>query len=368
MSRVARVSCRDYDDAAKALQRGFQLLGGVEKYAARGEKILVKPNLLAPFGVKKAVTTHPAVLDAALGILADLGAKASVGDSPGIGTASYVAKISGMAEVCKRHSVPLLDLGKCPVREVDVKGYRGLPLSEEVWNHDGIWNLAKWKTHSMMGLTLGVKNLYGLVPGAKKIKGHMRAGEDRDAFAGMLLEIAQVVKPRLTILDGIIAMEGAGPSNGTPLERNLLLLAENPYALDFEAARLSGFTPGTIPTVRLSLEKGFFFPEKLEVLGDDAEVLNFLPAPGSPTDFGILPKFLRRLLRRIISPPPLFSRELCENCGVCVGACPVEALSPGLPPAIRKDACIRCYCCQELCPKGAVSVSVRLANGHGRRR
>lgn len=361
---VVRVGCEGYSGAQQALRRALELLspsaGG--PLAARGEPLLLKPNLLAAHAPGDAVTTHPAVVDAALALAADLGARACVADSPGLGSAQRVGRACGIAEVCRRHGVPLLDLGAGEGVAASGPTFRGLVLAREAVEARWLWNLPKWKTHTMMGLTLGVKNLFGCVPGKRKVAAHFRAGKNPRAFARHLLDIEAVLSPRLTVLDGVVAMEGPGPSRGRPVSRGLLLASSDAAALDAEATRLSGFDPEDVPTVAESLASGRLEPGRVRVVGDPARPLVFEPAAGSPCDWP-LPRFLKRWVRGALSPAPRFAAGRCTGCGACGAACPAGALRPGTPPELVQERCIRCYCCQELCPKGAVEVARRRLPG-----
>jgi NAD-dependent dihydropyrimidine dehydrogenase PreA subunit len=269
-----------------------------------------------------------------------------------------VARAAGIAAVCRRHGVPLLDLGRGEAVTASGPTYRGLTLAREAVEARWLWNLPKWKTHTMMGLTLGIKNLYGCVPGKRKLAVHLRAGRDAAAFARQLLDLEQILSPRLTLLDGVVAMEGPGPSRGTPLARGLVLAATDAAALDWEATRLSGFAPGAVPTVAASVASGRLDPDRVQVRGDPAGPLAFRPAPGSPCD-GPLTGPLQRWVKGWVAPLPRFAADRCTGCGVCVEACPAGALRPGTPPELVRELCLRCYCCQELCPQGAAQVPRR---------
>jgi uncharacterized protein (DUF362 family)/NAD-dependent dihydropyrimidine dehydrogenase PreA subunit len=357
---VSRVVCTDYRDADAAFRRALELLTRecADPLAGRGEPLLVKPNLLAPHGPDSAVTTHPAVVDAALAAASDLGARAVVADSPGLGSVQRAARVAGIEEVCRRHGVPILDLGQGEGADASARSYRSLRVAREALEAPWLWNLPKWKTHTMMGLTLGVKNLFGCVPGKRKIAAHFRSGADGRAFARQLLALEEVLRPALTVLDGVVAMDGPGPSRGRLVKRGLLLASRDASALDWEAARLSGFDPRDVPTVDLAIREGRLDPEEIRSGGDPAEPMAFEPPPGSPCDWPI-PRFLKRLVRGAVSRPPRFAREECRGCGVCVEACPAGALRQGTPPEISQETCIRCYCCHELCPSGAVTVHAR---------
>jgi ferredoxin len=281
-----------------------------------------------------------------------------VGDSPGFGSAERAARVSGLLAVCRRHGVRLVDLGDGEVRRASGRTYRDLELAGEALDARWLWNLPKWKTHTMMGLTLGVKNLFGCVPGKRKVAAHFRTGRAVDSFARSLLDLWDILKPVLTVLDGVVAMDGPGPSRGRPVARELLLASTDAPSLDWEATRLSGFDPRDVPTVRLCLAEGRVAPDRLERRGDPAEPMRFEPAAGSPCDFS-LPGPLKRLLSGALSPAPRFDAASCTGCGACRDACPAGALAAGTPPEFSQEVCVRCYCCQELCPSGAVRVPPR---------
>jgi ferredoxin len=140
------------------------------------------------------------------------------------------------------------------------------------------------------------------------------------------------------------------------VERSLILASSDAPALDLVACKLSGFSQRTVPTVKNSVARRLVDPKKIEVVGDEAKVMKFRPAPGSPTDFAVIPRPVRAMLRSTLSPVPKFNTEFCVGCHVCVRACPVDSLTHTTPPRVIKRDCIRCYCCQELCPHAAVAV------------
>ncbi|TLN24880.1 DUF362 domain-containing protein [bacterium] len=354
MSVVSRAAARDYSQASEAVRKAVDLLGGAGRFASWGEEVIIKANMLSAHAPEDAVTTHPAVVEALIELAMEAGARPVVADSPGIGSAARVAKKCGILEVCQRHGVELRDLGTGGVSVLHGKTFRNIELSREVVEGKRIWNAAKWKTHAMTGMTLGVKNLYGCVPGATKVVSHFRAGRDREAFAALLVDIYQLIKPSLTVLDGITAMEGPGPSQGTPIHRGLILASSDAHALDWEAVRLSSFSPDAVPTIAVALANGLFDPDSLEVLGDEAKVMKFKGAPGSHVSFGILPAPVKKFLKKVITPAPKFDKRLCNGCGTCSAACPSKAITNGTPARVKEPLCIRCYCCQELCPRGAV--------------
>ncbi|MEK7850588.1 MAG: DUF362 domain-containing protein, partial [Deltaproteobacteria bacterium] len=175
MSKVVLKRCPDYDPEKvyNSIAESVELLGGISSFVKRGEKLLLKPNLLSAKAVEKAVTTHPAVIEAVIRLVKDSGAKPFIGDSPGIGSAEQVAAKSGIKKVADRYGVQIVNLSDgIQVENRKGKMFKRLDLSKTAYEADGIINLPKLKTHVMMTMTLGVKNLFGCVPGKRKISWH----------------------------------------------------------------------------------------------------------------------------------------------------------------------------------------------------
>jgi uncharacterized Fe-S center protein len=247
---------------------------------------------------------------------------------------------------------------------VDVKGrsFKHLRLARTAVEAGGLVNLAKFKTHGQMGLTLAVKNLFGCVPGFAKPTWHLKAGDDRDAFARLLVDVAASLPARLHVLDAVVAMEGNGPGAGTPRPLNALLASVDPVALDRVACEFVGFPPAALGLFRAARDLGFGETERnrIEVLGDDVRslaVTNFRPA----STVGILatiplPHSVSSHLRTALTPSPALFANRCRACGRCATVCAAKAIrfDDRGRPLIRRDSCVRCLCCQEICPEGAI--------------
>ena len=283
-----------------------------------------------------------------------------VGDSPGFGSLRSVAKQTGMLAVVEAAGAELVEFSE--VREVTATGvFKRFTLAAPYLDADRVINLPKLKTHEMMTLTCGVKNLFGAVVGAAKPAWHLQAGHDRELFALMLLELYLVRPPDLTIVDAITAMEGNGPGSGDPCQVGLLLAGDNPVAVDVIAAEIAG-----IPKRLLYVERQ---AERLVLPGADRSAITLAGAalpdlgirpfrlpPVADVQFG-LPGFLKRRLRNQLTTRPVVIREKCRLCGICVKACPPAAMSieSGVL-AVDYRQCIRCFCCRELCPEAALDV------------
>ena len=189
-----------------------------------GDRVLLKPNLLSGKPPETAVTTHPIILEAMIQILLDRGCKITVGDSPALHPFARVIKKTGLSPLGKRYPIQFQDLDT-PVVIDGIKGgiYQSFEISRHCFETDYLLSLAKFKTHSMMGLTLSVKNLFGCIPGRRKAAWHLAIGKNRKLFARMLAELAAVISADFYIIDGIVGMEGNGPGNGTPIPLGVLL-------------------------------------------------------------------------------------------------------------------------------------------------
>lgn len=366
-STVALVRCPDYDGerVLAALRRGVSLLGGMERFAAPGERILLKPNVLVGAPPERHVTTHPAVFQAMGRLLQERNVRLRYGDSPGFGAFAAAAAKSGLAAAAAAIGAEMADLS-LPVQVSFNEALiaRQLVLAREALDADGIVNLAKMKTHGFMRVTGAVKNLFGCVPGIRKGEYHVKMPRSVH-FAAMLVDVCRRLRPRLNVLDGVVAMEGNGPGSGTPRPLGVLLLSADPVALDAVFCRLVSLEPAFVPTMAPGAESGLgvFAAADIEVLGDPVDGLacpdfRVVRLPGVAFDRSF-PYYLKKWL----TPRPVIERGRCRRCGVCSAVCPLDpkavappAADPGRTPEYDYRRCIRCYCCQEMCPHGAIAI------------
>ncbi|MEE9542824.1 MAG: DUF362 domain-containing protein [Thermodesulfobacteriota bacterium] len=364
MRQVSIVRCPDYESALvySAVKEAVDLVGGIENYVRPGETVLLKPNILAGKSVEAGVTTHPAILRAALKLVTEAGAKVKVGDSSALGKTEKNAERAGLLEVCDEFNAEFVEL-KTPVilKNPEARLFKRLEVAREATECDAIINLPKMKTHAQMYLTLGVKNLFGCVPGKKKLQWHLSTGTDTLSFATMLLDLAMLLKPRLTILDGVVAMEGNGPASGDLRDVGLIMASPEPIALDRVAAEALGAKPGDIPVLKAAanIDPALVDLSKIEVKGEKIEtvmVSGFKFPPLADLDFSsILPYFIQKRVKKAMTSRPDIDAQFCALCNVCVSLCPADAMERGSRIVIDYNSCIRCYCCQESCPQGVIS-------------
>lgn len=372
-STVALVRCETYDETAvhEAVGRGLELLGGATRFISPGEHVLLKPNLLVSSNPDASVTTHPSVFGAVARHLASAGAVLSYGDSPALGRPEGVARRAGLAEVAAELDIPFADFtnGR-QISAPDGRVVKRWFIAEGVLAADAVVSLPKMKTHALTRVTGAVKNQFGCIPGARKGEFHARMPDIR-AFAQMLVDLCAAIAPRLYVMDGIVAMEGNGPRGGDSRPVGVLLLSDDPVALDATACRLMDLDERLVETVVLGQESGLGTFEDVAIVGDpieEAAAQGFVANRRHGSTTGPANGVAAWLARTFIVPRPFIVSGRCTCCGTCVNVCPVEPKAVGwvergdgrraFPPEHDYKRCIRCYCCQEMCPERAIEVSV----------
>ncbi len=258
-------------------------------------------------------------------------------------------------------AVPFVE--KLPVEFPTGRLFRRIDLAREVFEFDAVINLAKLKTHTQMVLTLAMKNLFGTVIGTDKASWHLKAGKDVDCFATVLIQIYEKIRPVLSIVDGVLAMEGNGPNSGNARSLGILGASTDAVALDAVICRLVGFKVSALRTsvIGENLGAGVSDSERIRTVGDDLEgfPLKDFKAPKSVTMAWNLSYWnpVRRFMENHVITKPAIDPGSCQVCGICVSHCPPQAISRidgGM--VIDRRKCISCFCCHELCEHQAVNI------------
>jgi uncharacterized protein (DUF362 family) len=371
-STVVLLRCDDYniERVAETVARGMELLGGVARFVKTGERILLKPNLLVGKAPERAVTTHPAVFQAVASVFQEAGGILSYGDSPGFGRIETVARRTGIAAVAEQMNITHADFwtGRT-ISFPEGHVIKQFTIAEGALDTDGIISLSKFKTHALTRFTGAVKNQFGCVPGMLKGEFHGRLNK-MDKFAAMLVDLNRFLRPRLHIMDGIVAMEGNGPHNGKTKAMKALLFSTDPVALDAIACRLAHLDPALVPTTVWGERLGLGTYSNITVLGDGVDDLacpDFDINRKTDFDADTMHPFLSRIMKNYVVPRPVIRAERCIRCGNCVKMCPVTPKAVDFVdgdnktiPRYNYKSCIRCYCCQEICPEGAIEVETPL--------
>ncbi|NLZ60473.1 MAG: DUF362 domain-containing protein [Lentisphaerae bacterium] len=369
-STVSLARLESYDDfeaLLAALRELLRPLGGMSAFVRPGQRVLLKVNLLAPARPEQAVTTHPELLRGVIRLVKEAGGIACVGDGPGVGDTLTNLKACGMAKVIEEEGAEALLFKETSVFEnLENRIGKRVALSRHLLDCQVLISLPKLKTHVQMAYTGALKNQYGLIPGSAKGQYHFRF-QNREHLADLMLDINRLAKPTLAIMDGIVAMEGEGPSGGQPRKLGALMASADLAALDVLACHLIGLDPERNPLNMAARRAGYGATrlEEINVCGERPENMRLLDfklvkAPVNIMRILPLPAAWLRWLRRQVAPRPQINRELCIMCLRCAKGCPVQpaAIDPKMPPGkeLNSMTCIRCYCCHEFCPVKAIDL------------
>ena len=381
------VPCTDYAQSEAALESLLEMSGGLD-FVTPGMTVGVKANLVAAMKPDKAATTHPALLAALTRLLLARGAgRVIIGDSPGgVYNAAFLRHVYDQTGLSAALSGAELN-ENCSITETaypEAVVLKSFTYTAWLDDCDVLINFCKLKSHGMMGMSASAKNLFGTIPGTMKPEYHFRFPNMPD-FADMLVDLDEYFAPkiRLCLVDGVVGMEGNGPTQGSPKPIGALLACTSPHAVDLVNAHLIGLDAAEVPTLIAAQRRGLI-PESLsdiEVIlpgadpdADTAARLAPLCVPSFDhvavrhslvfTSKGKIPGWFCKVF---LSSRPQLKEKECVGCGKCAATCPAKAIKiekskkdktgKGHGRAvIDRDKCIRCFCCQEFCPVGAMKV------------
>ena len=382
-----RVSDYEVSRLEAVLRSQLERLGCTDMF--RGKKVVIKPNLVMKTSPDTAATTNPAVLEAMIRILKDSAAETVIAESPGglyteqTLRANY--KACGIADVAERWGVTLnYDTSHKTAEAPKAKTSKLFDVINPILDADVIVNLAKLKSHSLTGYSGAVKNYFGVVPGVTKFEMHSRFPDYND-FGSMIVDLCEMLqdmKPTFNVLDGIVAMEGNGPTGGSPRRLDVLMSGTNPFTLDIAGTSL--IKTDSVIMLDEGARRGFCpkSADELCVLSDkklsDFAVDDFQKPDTAKRGIGSsmlanLPTMFGGHLNAWLQPRPVINKKVCVGCGECERSCPRHTISMRAGKNGKKQAfiidegCIKCYCCQELCPFKAVKIKknpiIRLIGG-----
>ncbi len=349
------VSIRKTDYADPDIAALLLPLGGMNGYIEKGDKVLLKINLLSARGPEEAVTTHPEFVRAVAREVKKAGGIPYIGDSPAgrfskkILTNAY--EKTGIESMAKEEGIPLnYDIGSKKVIIPDGIKVKRIPICNYILEADKIIGLPKLKTHSLQYMTLACKNMYGAVPGLVKAKYHALY-PGKMAFADLLLDVYSFLNPGLFIMDAVLGLHGQGPAGGgDPIEIGLAMASNDGVAMDVSACKLIGIEPAGIPLLKRAKIRGMW-PEKIRypvLKPDENRIRGFrMPTTASHLLSG----------KKAQSKSPVMT-EKCIGCGECKSICPKQAIKLVDEMAVvNYSECIRCYCCHEVCPVDAIKLT-----------
>ena len=368
---VSAVKLTSYDaEAARAaLEELLAPLGALD-LVTPGMRVVIKANLVSAMKPSSAATTHPVLLSALTDMLIERGASVVIGDSPGglynDAFVGRVYRVAGMQEP-EAHGATLNRNYETRTAYYEgAKVLRDFSYTAYLDDADMIINFCKVKSHGMMGMSSAAKNMFGAIPGIIKPEYHFRFPNYED-FGDMICDLDEYFHPTLSIADGVIGMEGNGPTAGTPKEIGCLLASHSPHNLDMIAAKILGFEPREIPTLDAAIRRGVA-PERIEdvpVIGDvetltlsdfervvERRSMQFEGDGKNP-----IKRLFGKIAGAVLKTRPVLDKKSCVGCGMCAEICPAKAIVMKNGKAvIDRGDCIRCFCCQEFCPKSAMKV------------
>lgn len=375
MDKVSVLNCDSYDieKLDTIIEKHFAALEEEKPIIKQGDNVLIKPNLVIRRRPEEATTTHPEFIAAIIRAVKRRGGNAIIADSPGGPYTRPALKAiyagTGMEEIAEREGAQLnYDLGAEPVKSNNGHVCSSFDIINPIAHADVVISAAKLKTHGQMVYSGAVKNLFGSIPGLTKPEFHYRYPE-KPIFGEMIVDLCETVKPAISFIDGIVGMEGNGPTGGTPKELHVTLAGLNPHALDLYTCSLIGFKPDAIPTLAAAVKRGLC-PQKvseLTVVGDaEANHADFKEPDTISLDFvEKFPAFIRKPLQGLFTPRPAIIKGSCVGCGKCAESCPQHTISiVGKKAYIDYSKCIRCYCCHEMCPKRSIRIKRFKLFGH----
>lgn len=357
----------DYEQVRSELKKSIADLGGLSPYISPGEKVLLKVNLLMKKRPEEATTTHPVFVKALADELLSFGVDVLIGDSPGgpfnENMLKGIYKICGYEAIADESSVSLnWNFGQRTVKHEAGFLLKQLTVVDFLSDVDKVISVSKLKTHGMMKFTGAVKNMFGIIPGLLKAEYHFKMPEVKD-FSQMLLDVCLYADPVLSFMDGIVGMEGAGPSGGEPREIGAIISSTSPYHLDVIATQLVGIEPESVPTIARSIEcklvSSSFDDMVLKGIPQNTWKINDFITPNirSIEFLKGMPAPIKGLVDSALKPRPVFRHAKCIGCGDCAEACPPHVIEmKERLPYVDLNGCIRCFCCQELCPAIAIDI------------
>jgi uncharacterized protein (DUF362 family)/NAD-dependent dihydropyrimidine dehydrogenase PreA subunit len=359
---IAKAANYDYIKVYEAVRKCLGLIGGLDKFVKQGDSVFVKINHLSPPSLpERGIVTHPVFLQAVLALLIEAGADTTVGDDIDSGNVDGFS-VSGIRQVCEKEGIRLVNLRESGFVETRCDGLilDRAYLSRTALDADVIINLPKLKTHALTVFTGGIKNMYGVIPKGQRTRFHYDYMKIED-FSQMLTDVFSAARPHLTIMDGIMAMEGEGPSSGHLRNLGVILASQDAVALDAIASKIIGLGPSSVLTTRYASERGLGTSDLrgIKVVGEsigNVAVSDYkLPAAYSSLVVSNVPSILSRFLLDQMVVRPRVIKRLCTGCLECINICPAGAVSKvDEIVEIDESKCIHCMCCHEVCRFNAI--------------
>lgn len=349
--KVYILQTTNVDEVAR---KALEVLNEVIQTSPADKKILLKPNAVGPYLPSAGVTTSPAIISSLRNILSEKSFQVTVGDCPGESSGS-TEEIFIKTEILTASGTSFINLGQqATLVNLPRRKSGNIAIAKAVMDSDIVVSLAKLKTSCFMMISGAVKNLYGIIPGTQKARIHDEFPK-RDDFADILIDIAQMPKKVMAVIDGSTLMEGNGPVHGKVRTANIYIISEDIFAADYAVAQLLGMKINDIPVLKQAQKRGLLSPENIEIISDVKMPLDDISLPitlnAYLSETAVEDPDAR--VEHIASVKIVIDLDKCTRCGHCASICPAHAIKMEQYPVINHEKCIRCFCCNELCSVGA---------------
>ncbi|MCJ7633772.1 DUF362 domain-containing protein, partial [Candidatus Bathyarchaeota archaeon] len=287
------------------VRRTVDMVKGMDSIFERADTVVIKPNLVVPVPPSMHITTDPHVTASLVELVKEAGVrKVIVAENPAlIHKGKDAFRVTMTEKFCRKAGAEIAYLDECEQVAVDIpngKAMQKTMIPKVVLESDAFINVPKMKTHWLCQVTLGIKNLLGVLPFQEKIKYH------REDIHQKLVDILSIVKPTLTVIDGLVAMEGQGPRCGQLIKMNTLIAGRDTVAVDAVTSAVMGFDPLEINEVRIANAQGLGVGEidKIVIKG---ELLENVRRP------------FKRASRELVAVFPKVEAYLGGACKACQG-------------------------------------------------
>ena len=323
------------------------------------KKVLIKPNLMGQNRPEQHTVTHYALMDALCRMLSEHHCRILIGESSAFyqeGMTEKAFKTTRISEVAEKYNASLVPFEKEALVRIDsgLKGLKELYIPKVLLDVDMVINACKLKTHAALRLSGALKNMFGCLPGGYKQKIHMWTRNEFE-LSEVFLDIHQIVKPAVSIMDAVYSLDGGPSAIGKPVKTSRIFASTNAAALDVAACRMIGYEPQDISTLICALNRKMIDSYKdIEILGSIAPIkFKHINKEPFQTDRGKDSIFVTDTYIT-----PIIDISRCTACGRCIEICPVKVISfRGDQVVINQKQCINCYRCLYECPEKAIQVS-----------
>ena len=357
MEKVSVVECRSYqeEEVYLAVRESIKRIGFV---IPENITVLIKPNIMSQNRPEQHTITHFSLIAALCRILKEKNCRIMIGESISFfekGLTVKAFRTSGIEEVANKYGASLVAFEEVPLvkKQEGLRGLKEIYFPEVLFQADMVINACKLKTHEAMRLSGAVKNMFGCLPGGYKQKIHRWTGSEFE-LSDVFIDIQNIVKPALSIMDAVESLDGGPTALGRPVNTSRILASTNPAALDYTASRMIGYEVKDLPILLQAQKRGMIEDyEDIEVLG---EVPSF--------------KFRKLITGDIYhktNKDSIFVKDTyvdlkidqkkCSRCKKCIGVCPVSAISEAEKRIdVDTEKCISCYYCLSICPESAIKI------------